>query len=170
MITAFSLILALVTFITIVQGLFYCAIFFLLLNRLCDGLDGRLAQHLGPTNFGAYFDILADFIFYGLIPLAFVVLNSNENGLAGSFLLFSFLVSGTSFMMFAVLGQAEKLSSIWGEKKGFYFAAGIIEGTETIIFFLLLCLLPQYFTLLSFGFGTLCWVSVAARLLAAYKI
>ena len=35
----------------------------LLLNRMCDGLDGAVARLSQPTEFGGYLDIVCDFIF-----------------------------------------------------------------------------------------------------------
>src|SRR5262245_34163803 len=45
-----------------------------LLNRLLDGLDGTHARvHARVSHFGAYLDIVLDFVVYAAIPLAFVV-------------------------------------------------------------------------------------------------
>ncbi len=170
MVTGVGFLFGLLVFISIIFGKFYLAILFLFLNRLCDGLDGRLARYLGNSGFGAYFDIVCDFLFYGLVPLGFVILDSGANGLAGSFLLFSFLGSGASFMMFSVLGRERGLESIWGDEKGFYFAFGLIEGSETILFFVLVLLFWEYFAILSWVFGGLCLVTVAVRVWVAYRV
>ena len=63
----------------------------LLASRLADGLDGAVARARGKTDFGGYLDIVCDFAFYGAIPLAFVLRDPAANGVAGAFLLFSFL-------------------------------------------------------------------------------
>ena len=36
----------------------------LLLNRLCDGLDGAIARRRGLTDLGGFLDILLDFLVY----------------------------------------------------------------------------------------------------------
>ena len=43
----------------------------LLLNRMCDGLDGAVARLSQPTDFGGYLDIVCDFIFYAIVPFCF---------------------------------------------------------------------------------------------------
>ena len=40
----------------------------LLLNRMCDGLDGVVARLTQPTDFGGYLDIVCDFLFYAFVP------------------------------------------------------------------------------------------------------
>ena len=54
--------------------------------------------------------------------------------------------------------------------KTLYFTGGLLEGTETIAFFLLLCLFPTYFIPLALGFGVLCLVTALARVLLAAKV
>ena len=55
-------------------------------------------------------------------------------------------------------------------KKSLYFSEGILEGTETIIFFVLICLLPAYFAVFAWIFGALCFVTAVMRVLGARKI
>ena len=47
--------------------------------------------------------------------------------------------------------------------KGIYYLGGICEGFETIAFFVICCLLPQYFPYLAYGFAGLCALSAALR-------
>ncbi len=42
-------------------------------NRLVDGLDGSVARATLPTDRGAFLDIVLDFAFYTLVPLAFAL-------------------------------------------------------------------------------------------------
>ena len=42
----------------------------LLINRLADGIDGAIARKSVPTDFGAYLDIVFDFILYAAVPRA----------------------------------------------------------------------------------------------------
>ena len=49
-------------------------------------------------------------------------------------------------------------------RKSFFHAAGIVEGTETIIAFVLFCLFPAAFPWLAGIFAGLCfWTAAAAR-------
>jgi phosphatidylglycerophosphate synthase len=77
----------------------------LLAGRVADGLDGAVARATAKTDFGGYLDIVADFLFYAAIPLAFVLRDPGANGVAGAFLLASFYVNGASFLGYAVLAE-----------------------------------------------------------------
>ena len=138
-------------------------------SRLADGLDGPVARATGATDFGGYLDILCDFVFYGAVPLAFVVRDPSGNGLAGAFLLASFYVNGASFLGYAILAGKRGLETRAQGEKSLYFSAGLLEGTETILFFTLLCLLPGAFAPLAYVFGVLCFATALSRGLMARR-
>jgi phosphatidylglycerophosphate synthase len=142
----------------------------LLLGRLADGLDGAVARATRKTDFGGYFDIAADFLFYGAIPLAFVILDPAANGVAGAFLLFTFYVNGASFLGYAILAEKRQMTTQARGAKSLYFTGGLLEGTETIAFFVALCLLPGWFAPLAWIFGALCLVTAVSRVLLARKV
>lgn len=139
----------------------------LLLSRLADGLDGAVARIRGGSDFGGYLDILCDFAFYGAVPAAFVFADPTTNGTAGAFLLASFYTNGASFLGFALLADRHGMETKARGTKALYFSGGLLEGTETIAFFVTLCLLPGAFPLLAWVFGALCfWTALARALLA----
>ena len=140
----------------------------LLVGRVADGLDGAVARVQGKTDFGGFLDIVCDFIFYGAIPLAFA-LRDPANALAAAFLLTSFYTNGASFLAFAILAEKRGMTSTMRGEKSLYFTAGLLEGTETIAFFVAICLWPQAFPVLSYGFGALCFVTAAARVMLAAR-
>lgn len=137
-------------------------------SRIADGLDGAVARATGATDFGGYLDIFCDFVFYAAVPLAFVLRDPSENGLAGAFLLASFYVNAASFLGYAILAEKRGLESREQGEKSLYYSAGLLEGTETILFFALLCLLPGAFAPLAFVFGVLCFATALSRGLLAY--
>lgn len=141
----------------------------LLASRVADGLDGAVARARGKTDFGGYLDIVCDFVFYAAIPMAFVLRDPAANGVAGAFLLASFYVNGSTFLGYAVLAEKRGMETRSRGEKSLYFTAGLLEGTETIAFFLLLCLLPSAFAPLAFVFGALCFVTAAARVWLAWR-
>ena len=71
----------------IALGFYAFAILPLLASRALDGLDGAVARAGVATDRGAFLDIGLDFVFYGLIPLAFGVANPEANALAAATLL-----------------------------------------------------------------------------------
>ncbi|MDX8349863.1 CDP-alcohol phosphatidyltransferase family protein [Cognatiyoonia sp. IB215446] len=142
----------------------------LLASRLADGLDGAVARATRKTDFGGYLDIAVDFLFYGAIPMAFVLYDPAANGAAGAFLLASFYFNGTSFLGYAILAEKHGHETDAQGQKSLYYSNGILEGTETIIFFVILCLVPQYFSPLAWVFGTLCFATATLRIYAAKQI
>jgi phosphatidylglycerophosphate synthase len=140
----------------------------LLANRLADGIDGTLARQTGPTDLGAYLDIVLDFIIYSGAAFAFAVAQP-EHALAGAFLIFSFMGTGASFLAFAIFAAKRSLAPEQRGMKGFYYLGGITEGTETILLFVFVCLLPQYFAAAAYVFGTLCWLTTFGRIGAAVQ-
>ena len=155
--------------LAVIAGMFGAAVAFIALNRLCDGLDGAVARQAGPTDFGAYLDIVLDFIFYSAIPMAFAIY-APHNAAAAAFLIFSFIGTGVSFLAYAILAEKRDISTDIRGKKSFYYLGGLTEGTETTILILVICIYPPSFTYLAWGFGALCWVTTATRIHAAAQL
>ena len=135
-------------------------------NRLADGLDGAVARRRGPTDLGGYLDIVCDFLFYAGVVFGFALARP-ENALPAAFLVFSFVGTGSSFLAFAILAAKRGLASTARGRKSFYYLGGLTEGGETIALFVALCLLPDAFPPLAWGFGALCWVTTVSRMLNA---
>jgi phosphatidylglycerophosphate synthase len=145
------------------------ALFFIAVNRLFDGLDGAIARRAGPTAFGGYLDIVCDAIFYAAVPLGFA-LAEPRNELWVALLLATFVCTMTSFLGRAVLAaqRGEQDDGARGPKS-FFYAAGFIEGTETIVAFVLFCLFPAFFPVLASIFSALCFGTAVARVLEAAR-
>lgn len=139
-------------------------------SRLADGLDGAIARATRKTDFGGFLDIFSDFVFYGAVPMGFVWADPDANGAAGAFLLASFYANGASFLGFAILAEKRRMQTSARGVKSLYFTGGLLEGTETIAFFVALCLWPGGFAPLAWGFGALCFVTAVSRVLLARKV
>ena len=139
-----------------------------LLNRLADGLDGAVARHRGPTDFGGYLDIVGDFLVYAALPLGFALARP-ENALPATFLVVSFVGTGSTFLAYAIIAAKHRVHTSRRGSKAFYYLGGLTEGTETIAFFAAACLFPAAFPALAWGFGALCWVTTISRVLAAWR-
>jgi phosphatidylglycerophosphate synthase len=141
----------------------------ILLNRLLDGLDGPIARHSRTSPFGGYLDIMCDMVFYAAVPLGFA-LSDPENALWAALLLASFVCTASSFLGRAVLAvQRGEADDGARGRKAFLHAAGLIEGAETIIAFVLFCLFPTAFPWLAGIFAVLCFWTAAARVLDAWQ-
>ena len=146
------------------------AVFALLASRIADGLDGAVARLRGKTDFGGVLDIACDFVFYAAIPLGFVLADPAGNGAAGAALLAAFYVNAATFLGYAILAEKRGMETQARGEKSVYFTVGLMEGTETIGFFVLMCLWPAGFVLLAWVFAGLCLVTAVARLRLAARV
>ena len=156
-------------FYFIINSLFLLAIIFLFLNRLFDGLDGAIARLNGETDIGAFYDIILDFIFYSLFPIAFIFLDLNYS-YSICFLLLSFVATQTTFLASAWIIEKNKISISDGHKKSFFYSGGITEGFETIICFTLMLLFHEFIDYIAYFFGVLCWITFFCRIIFVKKI
>ena len=163
-ITFLGFLIGILSFIFLINGDYYVSLFFFLLNRLFDGLDGQVARNSNVSDLGGFYDITCDFIIYSLLPIGFI-LNDIQNAISFSFLLSSFI--GTSSTFLAVAWIVEKNKSLLKKKyeKSFFYSRGIAEGFETIIFFILIFVFPNYAYFFAWAFGILCWATVFIRII-----
>jgi len=152
-----------------VNSLFINAMIFLFLNRFCDGLDGAIARQKGETDIGAFYDIILDFLFYSLFPIAFIFVNLN-NSYSICFLLLSFVATQTTFLASAWFIEKNKISISNGQNKSFFYSEGITEGFETIICFTLMLLFHEFVNYIAYIFGMLCWITFFTRVIFIKKI
>ena len=168
-ITLVGFVLGMLSVPALSQEYYGLAVVFIILNRLMDGLDGAVARIQGPTDLGGYLDITLDFIFYSAVIFGFALANPIENALAASFVIFSFMGTGSSFLAFAIMAEKRNIKSLDYGGKSLYFIGGLAEGAETIAFLILICLVPAHFTLLAYIFGTVCWITAVTRIYAGYR-
>jgi phosphatidylglycerophosphate synthase len=153
----------------IAAGWTWLALVPLVASRLADGLDGAVARATRRSDFGGYLDIVADFLFYGAVPLGFVLLDPGANGVAGAVLLLAFYVNGASFLGFAVLAEKRGIETRAQGLKNLYNSGGLLEGTETIAFLVAVCLWPGGFAPLAAAFAALCFRTTLLRVLHARR-
>jgi phosphatidylglycerophosphate synthase len=159
--------LALFAFLAIASGWLWLGLMFIFLSRLCDGLDGAIAKQTRASDFGGYLDIVLDFAFYGLIPLAFAIFNPAANAVAAGVLLLSFYINGASFLAFAIIAEKRKLITEARGKKSFFFTTGLAEAGETLAVFAAFCLLPNWFAAIAYVFAAVCFWTAFARIMQA---
>ena len=145
------------------------AIIPLLINRLCDGLDGAVARQDKPSDRGAFLDITLDFLFYAGVPLAFAFCNPERNALAAAVLLASFIGTGVSFLAYAIMAEKRGEKSTAYPSKSFYYLGGLTEGFETVACFVAMCLWPQHFAILAYIYAGMCCVTTLTRLMAGWQ-
>lgn len=144
-------------------GYWSIALLLILLNRLCDGLDGAVARATKPTDRGAYLDIALDFTFYALVPLGFALADPQGNALAAAVLITSFIGTGSSFLAFAAVAGRRGDTAAAFPRKGIYYLGGLTEGFETIVVLVLMCLFPAHFPTIAYVFAAACAVTTVLR-------
>lgn len=163
MVTVAGFAIGLGAVVALAHGLPLLALVLILVNRIADGLDGAVARIHGPTDFGGYLDIVLDFLFYSAVVFG-VALGRPEFAVWAAFLIFSFVGTGVSFLAFAIVAAKRRLTSEARGKKSIFYLGGLAEGTETIVTFVLICLIPDAFPWIAGVFGAMCWVTTAFRI------
>ena len=151
------------------NGRYDWALMAILVNRFSDGLDGAVARAHGPTDFGGYLDIVCDFVVYAIVVFGFA-LAEPDHAIPAAFLVMSFMGTGTTFLAFAAVASKHDMTTAVRGTKSLYYVGGLIEGTETIAFFVAMCLWPQAFPVLAWVFGGLCWLTTASRVAVAHRV
>lgn len=134
-----------------------------LLNRALDGLDGAVARaQTHQSDFGGYLDIVLDFVVYAAVPIGLYWGNPSGARAAGLILLLgSFYVNGASWIyLSAILEKRAAGASTRGELTSVTMPAGLVGGTETILFYSMFLLWP----------GLLPWLFVTMAGLVAIGI
>lgn len=143
-------------------------VIFLIMSRLCDGLDGAIARHTKITDFGGFLDIVCDFIIYSGVVFAFGIMNSSFL-IYSLILLFSFIGPITSFLAYAIIAAKHKINHEKCGKKSFYYLSGLCEGTETILTLILMCLFPYYFPFIAIIYAGMCIITTISRVYMARR-
>jgi hypothetical protein len=84
--------------------------------------------------------------------------------------LMTFYANGATFLGYAILAEKRGMVTAGRGEKSLYFTAGLLEGTETIGLFVVLCVWPAWFAPLGWGFGALCLVTALARVVLARQV
>ncbi|WP_305407723.1 CDP-alcohol phosphatidyltransferase family protein [Photobacterium leiognathi] len=168
-VTLFGFLIGCLTLPALITEHYLLALFFILFNRLCDGLDGAVARIEGITDAGGFLDISLDFLFYSLVPFGFILANPEQNAIAGALLIFSFIGTGSSFLAFAIMASKQGIENPVYKHKSLYYMSGLTEGTETIGCFVLFCLLPQHFSTIAYIFAAACWFTTFTRIYGGFN-
>lgn len=179
MVTLAGFLLGIFAAIALVLRMDYGAAILIVASRLMDGLDGAVARHTKPrsnhplaksqeSDLGGYYDIVADFLFYSGMVLAFAI-GRPDHALMAAFLIFCFVGTGSSFLAYAIIAAKHKSNHDAQGRKSFYYLTGITEGSETIAVLLAFCLLPQWFDPIAGVFGALCLITTFGRVLQARR-
>jgi phosphatidylglycerophosphate synthase len=142
------------------------------LNRTIDGLDGSVARATNTqTDWGGYLDILLDVVVYALVPLGLALQHGTPAALVAlAALLTSFYANAISWSYLAALLEKRSAGAKRsGELTSVTMPAGLIEGAETVLFFSAFIIFAPYLVWLFWLMAALVGVTVAQRLIWAYR-
>lgn len=126
-------------------GAYWPAIVLWAINRVLDGLDGTMARSSGrQSDLGAYLDVVLDHVVYAAVPLGLALAtNTAVAYLALALMLSSFYVNASTWMYLAAIFEKRHAgASARGELTGVTMPAGLIEGSETVLFYTLFLIFP----------------------------
>jgi phosphatidylserine synthase len=173
-VTLLALVAGVASAVSAAQQAFGVALALWWLNRTLDGLDGELARArrvrapggvAGGAHRGAYLDLMVDLVVYSAVPLGVawgVGAASGDSGIwrAAAFALAAFYVNLGSW---SLLSAALAPQSVDDTAPGIRMPAGLIEGTETLVAFTLLLLLPAHSGSILVVFAALTLLGAAQR-------
>lgn len=148
---------------------FTLALVLILINRICDGLDGAIARQTQTTDAGGFLDISLDFIFYSAIVFAFIVSHPQQNALAGGLLMLSFTATGSCFLAFAIMASKHNIDNPQYPNKSMHYMGGLAEGFETIVVLCLFCIFPEHFVPIALVYAAACWITAGVRIVTGYQ-
>lgn len=139
------------------------------INRILDGLDGVVARvHQKQSDFGGYLDLFLDFIIYLGVPLGFIAAMPTTGNLwAGLFLITSYVLNTISWATLAALLEKRQRHTV-NRLTSMEMPTGLIEGAETIVFYTLFYLLPDYVAVLFTAMAILVLFTASQRVWWAY--
>ena len=144
-----------------------------LLNRLLDGLDGPVARRRGPTEVGGFLDLVADFTVYGGFVVA-VGIALPQARIACLALLLAYYASGTAFLAISSIlerrGESEGATQLAQDGRSLRFVGGLAEGTETVLAYVMFCLLPSHATVVAWIFTAAVAVTALQRVAFGIRV
>ncbi|MBR1605862.1 MAG: CDP-alcohol phosphatidyltransferase family protein [Alphaproteobacteria bacterium] len=142
----------------------------ILINRLCDILDGAVAKLNKPTKFGIFFDATLDYVFYAGIIFGFALANPEQNAVAATFLLFAFVSSACALLAYGIVVGNEKDESHLQLSESPFYLGGIAQGFETFTTLFILCIVPRLFMPLAVILGIFCFVKAGSVIISSYYV
>ena len=120
------------------QQMSVAAVALWLISRIADGLDGALARHQEvASDAGGLIDIVFDTVGYAVIPLGIAAgVDTRAAWITVAVLLATFYVNAVSWTYLAALLEKRNAgAAAVGASTSTIMPRGLVEGTETIVFF-----------------------------------
>ncbi len=132
-----------------------------------DTIDGSVARYEGPTIFGGILDIFCDRLVEISVIISIVASDSLNLIWAGMFSLAAIILC---ISMFLIVGGITKKNSVENESKVIRYQNGLMERSETFLFFLAMIILIPWRLILLWIFSALVFTTAILRLIKARKL
>jgi len=132
-----------------------------------DTIDGSVARYEGPTTFGGILDIFCDRLVEISIIISLVASDSLNLMWAGMFSLAAIILC---ISMFLIVGGIVKRNSVENTSKVITYQTGLMERSETFLFFLAMIILIPWRLILLWIFSGLVFTTAILRLIKAHKL
>ena len=132
-----------------------------------DTIDGSVARYEGPTTFGGILDIFCDRLVEISIIISLVASDSLNLIWAGMFSLAAIILC---ISMFLIVGGITKRNGVENTSKVISYQNGLMERSETFLFFLAMIILIPWRLILLWIFSGLVFMTAILRLIEAHKL
>jgi len=132
-----------------------------------DTIDGSVARYEGPTTFGGILDIFCDRLVEISIIISLVASDSLNLIWAGMFSLAAIILC---ISMFLIVGGITKRNGVENTSKVISYQNGLMERSETFLFFLAMIILIPWRLILLWVFSGLVFTTAILRLIKARKL
>jgi phosphatidylglycerophosphate synthase len=160
--------LSIAAFPAIMLGHYIIALVLIAFGRSVDGLGSAVRRQTRSTDLGDFLDIALEYIYCAAIPFAFALADPSR-ALAASFFIFGFTVSAATFLAYSKFAAKRGIDVKVGGVKGVSHVAGLTDGAEAFIAFTIICIHPEWFGIVAYVFGVVCFVSAGLRFAAAFQ-
>ena len=140
---------------------------FVSISFIFDTIDGSVARYEGPTTFGGILDIFCDRLVEISIIISLVASDSLKLIWAGMCSLAAIILC---ISMFLIVGSIIKENGVESTPKVIAYQTGLMERSETFIFFLAMIILIPWRLILLWIFSALVFTTAILRLIKAQKL
>ena len=152
----------------IITGHYIAGLICIALGRSVDGLGGAVKRQTRASDLGDFLDIALEYIYCAAIPFAFALADPSR-ALAACFFIFAFTVSAATFLTYLRFAAKRGVDVKFDGVKGVSHLAGLTDGAEAFIAFAIACIHPEWFSIVAYVFGMICFVSAGIRFAAAFR-
>jgi len=119
----------------------------------------RFARHSGSTRFGSYLALVLDLVWTACVPFAFALAEPGR-ALAAMFFLLGLVARAAAL-------TADSRLKLGASSTAAELGASLVGKSELFIALALACIFPNWFSIVAYVVGTLCFVMVGFRVAAA---